>query len=40
MLTTGKVLNYIKGSLGFSYNELELTDEQIIEKITKQSLLE
>ena len=40
MLTQGKVLNYIKGSLSFPHSELELSDDQITDKIINQSLVE
>ena len=38
MLNSSKVLNYIKGALGFSWQFVELTDEEILEHITSYTM--
>jgi hypothetical protein len=40
MLTPDRVLNFIKSNLGFPFQQLELTDEQIIDYIKDYSLRE
>ncbi len=40
MLNKTKVINYIKDNLGFPFMNLELSDEQLIEYVTRYTLVE